>query len=559
MKRILKKIFIILFVITLNLFTLAGCVTNDLSNYQLDDIVILYTNDIHCELDGNIKFSNIYEYKNNIQKKTPNVTLVDLGDAVQGDVIGSVSKGEYMLDIMNKVGYDLAILGNHEFDYGMEQLKENINRFNGKYLGCNFTYTGQKENALSQIKPYEIVSYSDTKVAYIGVTTPYTTASSSPAYFMENGEFVYGFSSGNNGEDFYNVVQKNINECKQSGADYIILLTHLGDGEEFLEYSSASLIENTTGVDAVLDAHAHNQIPSRYYISKDGKDVLLSSTGTKLATFGQLVITRDGLITTSLISKYDKSSTEIEEYVKSIKSLYEGDMNKVVAKSLVDLNGYSTDGIRLVRIRETNIGNLIADAYRIISGADIGFVNGGGVRADIKKGDVTYADIISVNPYGNMICVVEATGQQILDALEVGCSRVKGVISENGNATGEYGGFLNVSGLKYTIDTSIESTVIFDENNMFVKIDGARRVKNVYVLNQNLEYELIDPNKTYTVASHNYLIKSGGDGINIFMNNKLILDEAMSDYQVVINYIVNNLNGTIDQKYESIEGRIIIE
>lgn len=450
-------------------------------------------------------------------------------------------------------------MGNHEFDYGMEQLKENINRFNGKYLGCNFTYTGQKENALSQIKPYEIVSYSNTKVAYIGVTTPYTTASSSPAYFMENGEFVYGFSSGNNGEDFYNVVQKNINECKQNGADYIILLTHLGDGDEFLEYSSASLIENTSGVDAVLDAHAHSQIPSRYYISKDGKDVLLSSTGTKLANFGQLVITRDGLITTSLISKYDKSSTEIEEYVKLIKSLYEDDMNKVVAKSLVDLNGYSTDGIRLVRIRETNIGNLIADAYRIISGADIGFVNGGGVRADIKKGDVTYADIISVNPYGNMICVVEATGQQILDALEVGCSRVKGVISENGNATGEYGGFLNVSGLKYTIDTSTESSVIFDENNMFVKIDGARRVKNVYVLNENLEYELIDPNRTYTVASHNYLIKSGGDGINIFMNNKLILDEAMSDYQVVINYIVNNLNGTIDQKYESIEGRIIIE
>lgn len=559
MRRVFKKSFLALSVLFFELFLLVGCVTPEYTEYLLNDIVILYTNDIHCEIEGNITFSNLSSYKESALKKTPYVTLVDCGDANQGEVIGSVSKGEYIIDIMNAVGYRFAILGNHEFDYGMDQLKNNINKFNGEYLGCNLTYSGSGENALSEVKPYEIINYDGISVAYIGVTTPYTTASSNPSYFMENGEFVYGFTTGNDGQNFYDVVQKNIDECISNGASYVVVLSHLGDGEEYSPYSSTDLINNTTGIDVVLDGHAHSAIPSKYEENKDGEDVLLSSTGTKLTNFGQLVITRDGFISTTLISKYEKVDEDIENYVNEIKSLYQDEMNKVVAESLVDLNGYTLDNIRLVRIRETNIGNLCADAYRIVTGADIGIVNGGGVRANIDKGEVTYEDIISVNPYGNMLCVVEATGQEILDSLEVGSHRVKGIIEEGGLATGEYGGFHNVSGLKYTIDTSIDSTVVFDENNMFVEITGERRVKDVYVLNKDGEYEVLDPNKIYTVASHNYLIKSGGDGISIFMDNNLLLDEGMSDYQVVISYIVDYLNGVIDEKYESTEGRITVE
>ncbi len=559
MRRTFTKFFLITFVLFFAIFFLIGCGTTEYTEYPLDDIIILYTSDIHCEIDGEISFSNLSAYKENALKQTPNVTLVDCGDANQGEVIGSVSKGEYIIDIMNKAGYDLAILGNHEFDYGMEQLKNNITRFNGTYLGCNFTYSGCRENVLADLESYEIINYNSVSVAYIGVTTPYTTASSNPTYFMENGEFVYGFSTGNNGQDFYDVVQNNIDECLASGADYVVVLSHLGDGEEYSPYSSTDLIKNTTGIDVVLDGHAHNAISSRYETAKDGEDVLLSSTGTKFSSFGQLMISRDGYISTTLINKYEKVNKDVENYINEIKSLYQDEMKKVVATSLVDLNGYNPEGIRLVRTRETNIGNLCADAYRIVTGADIGFVNGGGVRANIDKGDVTYEEIISVNPYGNTLCVVEATGQEILDSLEIGSHRVKSVIEEGGFAVGEYGGFHNVSGLKYTIDTSIESTVVFDENNMFVEITGERRVKDVYVLNKNGEYEQLDPNKVYTVASHNYLIKSGGDGISVFMDNKLLLDEGMSDYQVIIAYIVEYLNGKIDEKYESIEGRIIVE
>ena len=162
---------------------------------------------------------------------------------------------------------------------------------------------------------------------------------------------------------------------------------------------------------------------------------------------------------------------------------------------------------------EPDIGNFCADAYRAVMGADIGLVNGGGIRADIPEGDVTYGDVINVHPYGNMACLVEATGQQILDALELGSMNTMSEASDGTNALGESGGFLQVSGLRYTIDTSVESTVELADDGSFMSVAGERRVKDVQVLNSETgEYEDIDPEATYTVARHNYMLKQGGDG-----------------------------------------------
>ncbi len=558
----MKKLFAIVLVLSM-LFCACGECNNGIctpdSVAPQEDIVVLYTNDIHCAFETEIGFSGLSSFRKLALEKTPNVTLVDAGDAIQGEVIGSISKGEYITDMMNKVGYDLAILGNHEFDYGMEQLKYLIGKANHTYLGCNLTYSGNGENALSEVKPYKIISYGETDVAYIGVSTPETLTSSTPTYFMENGEFVYSFTAGNNGQDLYSCVQGYIDECKNNGADYVIVISHLGDLEESAPYNSVELIKNTSGIDAVIDGHAHNSIPSRIELDKKGDDVLLSSTGTKFANIGQLVITANGYITAGLISDYNQKDSEIDSYITTVKSSYEETMNKVVATSDIKLSCTDENGIRLVRNRETPIGNLCADAYRYVTGADIAVVNGGGIRADLPQGDITYADIIAVHPFGNTLCMVEATGQEIVDSLEIASRATMAVYEENGYAAGEDGSFQSVSGLKYTIDTSVESGVVMDENGMFVEITGKRRVKNVSVLNDNGSYEPIDLNKTYTFACHNYLIKNSGGGITQFSDNKLLIDEAMSDYQVLLTYIADCLNGDLGDKYAAPEGRITIE
>ncbi len=528
---------------------------------ESNDIVVLYTNDIHCAFESEIGFSGLVSYKKAMSEKTPYVTLVDMGDAIQGEVIGSVSKGEYLLDMMNYVGYDLAVFGNHEFDYGMEQLAKVVDEAEHTYLCSNLTYSGKGENLLSDVKPYEIISYGDTSVAYIGVTTPETLTSSTPTYFMEDGEFVYGFMGGNdNGESFYAGVQECVNECRSLGADYVVLMTHLGDLEESAPYTSVELIHNIKGADVVLDGHAHNAISSRIERDKEGKQVVLSSTGTKFANIGQLVITDNGNIFAGLVSDYKEKDAETDKFIAEVKSLYDAEVNRVVGISDIDLKITDANGIRLVRSRETAIGNLCADAYRYVTGADIALVNGGGVRADILKGEITYADIISVHPFGNSLCVVEATGQEILDSLEIASRAAQSIYEENGYAVGEEGSFQHVSGMKYTIDTSIPAGVAFDENGMFTEFTGERRVKNVSVLGADGNYTPIEPEKIYTVASHNYLIKSSGGGITQFSDNNLLINEGISDYQVLINYIVDVLGGKISgDVYSSTEGRITIE
>lgn len=554
MKSSKIKIAPLVLVVVLLLSLFSGCALNN-----QDDIVILYTNDVHCAVDADIGYAGLAAYKNWIEQKTDYVTLVDCGDALQGDAIGTVSKGEYLVDIMNYIGYDFAVLGNHEFDYGMQQLSELMAKSSAQYLGCNINYTGSGESAVSALKAYEIVEYGKVKVAFIGVLTPESIVKSTPSYFMdESGQLVYDFY-GNSGEQLYTQVQKTVDECRDQGADFVVALAHLGNDEQSEPFSSVDLIKSTSGIDVVLDGHSHSVIPCDVVIDKDGNKVLLSSTGTGLTNIGQLVITPSGNISTGLIGDYPDLDSETETFIKEIQSQYESDLNRVVAQTEVKLTTTSDSAVRLIRNRETNLGDFCADAYRYIAEADIGFANGGGIRADIDAGDITYGDIISVHPYGNTLCVAEVTGQEILDALEMASRSVLLETSDRENAVGENGGFLQVSGLKYTVDTSIESTVQVDESGMFLSCGENRRVKDVMVLGDDGEYVPLDPQKTYTLASHNYLIKQGGDGINMFMDNKLILNEGMLDYQVLITYITENLDGIVGEEYSTAQGRIIIE
>ena len=513
---------------------------------QDKNIVVLYTNDVHCAVDDNIGYAGLAAYKAEMAKDNY-VTLVDDGDALQGAALGTLSKGEYLVEIMNQVGYNVCVPGNHEFDYGMSRFLELAKLQKAGYICCNFI---DLRTGKPVFDSYKMVTYGDVKIAYVGIDTPESFTKSTPTYFQDaNGNYIYSFCEGNNGADLYKAVQTAIDAAKAAGATYVVAVGHLGVEETSAPWRSTDVIANTTGLTAFIDGHSHSTIASQSVTDKAGKTVLLSSTGTKLAAIGKLTLKTDGTVTTELVTGYTQKDAATDAFVKDIQAKNAALLKTVVAKTDVTLTIKGADGKRAVRSAETNLGDLCADAYRIIGNADIGWVNGGGVRADIAAGDITYEQIIAVHPYGNALCVVEATGQEIIDALEM-ASR---------NCPGENGGFLQVSGLKYTIDTTIASSVKVDDKKMFVSVDGARRVKDVMVMNKTTGvYEPIDLTKTYTLASHDYMLKSAGDGINMFKDNKFIKDSIMLDNQVLITYITENLGGVVPAAYAKAQGRITV-
>lgn len=516
------------------------------------DIVVLYTNDVHCAIDSNIGYAGLAKYKAEMEKDNF-VVLVDAGDAIQGDTIGTVSKGEYLVDIMNEVGYDFCVLGNHEFDYGTDVLASLLKKADAQYLNATIEYTGNGNNLLKDTVPYVIERFGFLDVAFIGVSTPESITKSTPRYFMEDGQFVYDFAAG---EDLYAAVQGYVDEVREKGADVVVVISHLGVEEGSEPNRATDLIANTTGIDALIDGHSHTTEPSMLVADKSGRKVLYTQTGTKLNNIGKLTISKDGSVKAELVAEAEKDEA-VTAFIEDIKAQYESLVNTVVAHTEVELSITDENGVRAVRNRETAIGDLCADAYRAVADTDIAFVNGGGIRATIKKGDITTANMISVHPYGNALCSCYATGAEILDALEHSVVNTTATAASDGKAVGESGGFLQVSGIKFTIDTSIPSSVKKDDKGLFVAVEGERRVKDVFV-EENGEWVPIDPEKTYTVACHNYLLQDMGDGYTMFTDNVYILDKVLIDNQVIINYICDFLGGNVGTEYAEPQGRITV-
>lgn len=530
------------------------------------DIKILYTNDVHNayirdDASSRLGYAAVAGYRDTLEAAGYNVTIADGGDAIQGEAVGALTKGEALVEMMNATGYDIAVPGNHEFDFGMEQflnLAQNKAEYN--YLSCNFTDLRTGELVFDA---YEIMEYDNgVKVAYVGITTPETFTKSTPAYFQdENGNYIYGFCEDTTGEKLYAAVQTAIDEATAEGADYVVAVGHVGDEYVTNGWSSTDIIEHTVGLDAFLDGHSHSTIEGEIVNDKEGNPVVRCSTGTKLSAVGVLTIAEDGTVSSELVDgtvlTAEKDNAEVAAKADEIKAQFEELLNQVVATSEVDLVVMDpVTGKRMVRTQETNLGDLVADAFRVQMGADIGFANGGGVRANINKGDVTYGQIIAAQPFGNMACLVEVTGQQILDALEHGARKASTENTVDGYA--ENGGFQHVSGITFDIDATIPSGVQLDDKGAFVGVEGERRVKNVMVGG-----EPIDPEKTYTLAGHNYMLKNGGDGFSMFAGAKVLKDEVMVDNEVVINYITETLGGHVGQEYADPYGqgriRVIVD
>lgn len=505
------------------------------------DVVILHTNDIHCGVEDNVGVARLSQYKKDLKKQGLAVLLVDAGDAVQGAPIGKLSKGESIVNIMNAIGYDFLIPGNHEFDYGMEQFFRLNSLQKTKYFSCNFTDLRTGNLCLS---PYKVVSAGGHKIAFVGVTTPETLATSTPKYFQdENGKFIYGFSEDNSGAKIYAAIQKAVDAAKAEGAEHVIIVGHLGVNGSIPKWSSITIAENTRGVTAIIDGHSHEQFDTLMAKNKDGKDVLITQTGTKMQTVGKLVIHDDGTMTSTL-EKEDtlpNPDPKILKVIEKENKKFEPILKQTVGEALVDLcERDPATGERRVRSQETNMGDFVADAFRAVLNTDIALVNGGSLRNKISKGVFTYQDILTAFPFGNMSSAVEVTGQTILDALELSAM----------NLPDENGGFLQVSGMSYTIDATIPSTVELDAHGSFVAVRGDRRIRDVMIGGKPL-----DPEKIYTVGGTTYVLKDGGNGMVMFKGAKLIDDGTLTDADMIMEYVQNHMNAKIGEEYANWQGQ----
>ena len=549
-----KRLGILLTVILM--LSMAVCSAAEEKAEKNGDIYILFTSDVHCGIDKGFGYAGLQQVRDTLEAQGYETILVDDGDAIQGEPIGTLSEGEAIIDLMNDLKYDVAIPGNHEFDYGMPRFLELVENADFPYISCNFTYLDELV-----FEPYIIKEAAGKKIGFVGVTTPLTITASTPVYFQdENGEYVYGFMSDDTGERVYQAVQSAVDAAREEGADYVYVIGHMGNGAEFKPWTYADVISHTDGIDVFLDGHSHDtdQVIMK---NKDGEDVPRSAVGTKMACIGYSHISAEGdIVETGIWSWPNKTSApelldihnEIRDRVDEAQQELAEELDQVVASTAVTLTindpeavDSSGNPVRMIRRAETNLGDLCADAARDQSGADIAFVNGGSIRVSIEKGDITFGNILAVHPFGSMLCVLEVTGQQILDALEWSC---RSVPDENG-------GFNQVSGLTFEINSAIDSPCKADKDGMCTGIEGERRVQNVMVGG-----EALDPEKTYTLAGYDYQLRQQGDGYTAYDGAPVLQDNVKLDNQVLIDYIEDTLGGNVGGEYADPygEGRITV-
>ncbi len=508
---------------------------------ESDDLVIFYTNDVHSYINQDITYSKVATLKDTYS----NALLFDAGDHIQGAAYGAMDKGETIVKLMNAADYDVATLGNHEFDYGMEGCMKTIERANYPYLSCNFRHEKDGVAGETVLDSYKIFEVNSVKIAVIGITTPETLSSTTPAYFQDSkGNYIYGIDGGKDGAKLYQAVQNTI-DVASTEADVVIALGHLGDDKSSVPWRSEDVIANTTGLDAFIDGHSHSTIPMKEVTDKSGHKVVLTQTGEYLNAVGKMTVSADG-IKTELLTAEDLADITPDAEVKTIEDNWinelEIQLGQVIGTSEVTLDNYDADGNRLVRLQETNSGDFSADAlYYLFDNmdvdVDVAVMNGGGVRNIAITGDITYKTCKEIHTFGNVACLQTITGQQLLDALEWGARSV-GVAEE--------GSFLHVSGITYKIDTTIPDTTQRDEKAVWTGGPTEYRVHDVKIYNKETKkWDNLDLNKSYNLAGYNYTLRDLGGGFAMFNGAVNVLDYVMEDYMVLANYVQGFEDGVI--------------
>ena len=519
-----------------------------------DNIVILYDNDVHCAVDGYAKMAGV---KNELKKQTPYVSVVSCGDFAQGDVIGTLSEGGSIVKIMNQVSYDVVVFGNHEFDYGFHTMEELAYQLKATVVSCNLI---NKKTDKTLFKPYIIKGYGPTKVAYIGVITP-ETLTSSPNLF-EDVDYISQFDAENNvvnyefegdfcADSLYGQVQKYVDAARSQGADMVVVLAHLGD--ELIDKTmptSVSLIEQTHGIDVVLDGHAHHTIADTLIVNNQNQMVHLSSTGSNFKNIGQLTIAPDNTLSLQLL--HVDSLTMVDDSVKALVDTLKNHTlvfgQERVGRTPFPLIANDAQGNRIVRKKETNLANFCTDAFRIMLDTDIALINAGGIRENIEAGDITYNDLLRVFPFNNTVCIATLTGCQLIDVLEFSTRFFPK----------ESGGLMHVSGLRYMLFKNCDPhTFYYDERGLFMGIVSPNsnippppscRIEYVQIWDKKQQkYVPIEPEKEYTLAAFDYHLKEFGDQ-GILRYAQLKEDYKGQDVDILARYIAY-LGYQIPSKY----------
>ena len=503
-------------------------------------VTVLHTNDTHTHVDdGKVAFSEIAAERARLEAAGENVILVDAGDYVQGTALGGYDAGRSVIDIMNATGYSVATLGNHEFDYGIDAMFANVRRAAFRTVSCNFLRKESAKDAGRLVFPaYTVITSGAVRVAFVGVTTPTTLVAANPATFMDpTGTWrAYDFIAGTSGEALYAAVQKAVNEAA-AHADYTIVLGHLGISPDCAGYRSTDVIAHTTNFVALIDGHSHSEYTGSRVLNAAGREVILTQSGSYLGLLGCLTFEDGQCVSAGTIYTRGEKDRNVEKLEKRLADAVERQLGVQIADVPVSLCSYKPGTAkRIARKQECSAGDFAADAIWWYANAkeglacDLAMMNGGNVRADIPAGLATLKVLRTVQPFGGAIGVVEANGRQILDALEFGAQAV---------GSGEFGGFLQVAGMKYAIDRTVKPSVRVDATGAWTSgpSNGVYRVKDVQVYDgKSGEFVPLDLNAVYRVVGNAFTIVEGGDGFAMFRSAKKIENGLVTDYVALAEY-----------------------
>ncbi|MBP5509938.1 MAG: bifunctional metallophosphatase/5'-nucleotidase [Kiritimatiellae bacterium] len=503
-------------------------------------VIVLHTNDTHTHIDdGRVAFSEIAAEKARLEAAGENVILVDAGDYVQGTALGGFDAGRSAIDIMNAAGYKVATLGNHEFDYGIAAMFANAERAAFRTVSCNFIHRNSPDDPGRLVFPaYTVVTSGTVRVAFVGVTTPTSLVSAKPTTFLDpTGKWrAYDFIAGERGEALYAAVQDAVNEAA-AHADYTIVLGHLGISPDCAGYMSTDVIAHTTNFVALIDGHSHSEYTGSRVRNAAGQDVILTQSGSYLGLLGCLALEEGKCVMAGTIYTRGEKDAKVERLEKTLADAVEQQLGVKIASAPTALCSYRPGtNERMARKESCSAGDFAADAVlwyanvREGRSCDLAMMNGGNVRADIPEGSVTLKALRTVQPFGGDIGIVEANGRQILDALEFGAQAV---------GAGEFGGFLHVAGLTYTVDAAVKSSIRVDATGSWMSgpSNGVYRVKDVRVYNPKAgSFVPLDLNAVYRVAGNAFTLVEGGDGFAMFRSAKKIENGLAMDYLVLSEY-----------------------
>ena len=496
--------------------------------------VILHSNDVHGAITG---YACIAALKTDYESRGAEVILVDAGDYSQGTTNVSTTKGADAVAMMNAAGYDVVTIGNHELDYGYEQLMDNMSKAEFKVV-CADVFDADGTTIFDA--SYTYTTKSGVKVGFFGLLTPEAQTKANPA-LIKGLTFAI--------DDLWAVSQKQIDAL--ADADVVICLSHLGVDNETKPYTSYDLWNNTKGIDMIIDGHSHT------VMTKGDKNEPIQSTGTAFANIGVIVIddaskkieSNELVAVTDTMAKDEAVAAAAEKIIDRVKAEY--DVKFAVSK--VELNGAKAPNGN--RDSETNNGDLITDAmvWQVLQNKDgltvnedhvVAITNGGGIRAAIKPGDVTKNDINTVLPFGNTVAVVYVTGAELLEALEASTYCTPGAI----------GGFPQVSGINYTIHTgkAYDANAETYPNSTYY---GPKSINRVVI--NSINGKEFKENEIYAVVTNNFCA-AGGDTYYAFASASAQFDTGIPVDEAVMAYITRELKGVIGEKYAAPQGRILM-